>query len=77
MEILGLPVKQVVGTVLRGTIQGAAGVLVAKGILTAEAAGPFVEVAITLGAGIVTYVATLIWSAISKKKALDTIPNKA
>jgi hypothetical protein len=59
---------------LRAGLQIFVGWLIAKGIVDAESASAFVDAAVAFGGAIVLGIGSLIWSIISKKKALDTPP---
>jgi len=59
---------------LRAGLQIFVGWLIAKGIVDAESASAFVDAAVAFGGAIVLGIGSLIWSILSKKKALDTPP---
>lgn len=67
-----MDIKDILGGIIRGTVQVGAGILVSKGILDAATVGSFVDSTTGLIVGAIVFAGTLVWSLISKKKALDT-----
>lgn len=67
-----MDIKDILGSLIRGTVQAGAGILVSKGVLDAATVGSFVDGTTALLVGAAVFVGTLLWSLISKKKALDT-----
>lgn len=67
-----MDIKDILGSIIRGTVQAGAGILVSKGILDAATVGSFVDSTTALIVGAIVFAGTLVWSLISKKKALDT-----
>lgn len=67
-----MEIKDILGSLIRGTVQAGAGILVSKGVLDAATVGSFVDGTTALLVGAAVFVGTLLWSLISKKKALDT-----
>lgn len=61
-------------SLLRAGLQVFVGWLISKGVVDSAAAASFVDSAVTFGGAIVLGIGSLIWSVISKKKALATIP---
>ncbi len=68
--------KIVLGSVVRGGVQVVAGFLASKGIIDAAGVTPFIDTVSGVVVGGLIFAATLVWSLISKQKALDTIPPK-
>lgn len=66
--------KDILGTLVRGALQGVAGWLVLKGVVDPAAVGALVDSATGVIVGIAAIVGTYVWSLISKKKALDAEP---
>ena len=67
-----MEIKDILGSLIRGSVQAGAGVLVSKGVLDAATVGSFVDSTTALIVGGIVFLGTLVWSLISKKKALDT-----
>lgn len=62
---------------IRAGLQIFVGWLIAKGLVDAQSAAAFVDAAVAFGGAIVLGIGSLVWSIISKKKALNTPPPNA
>lgn len=69
-----MDIKIIIGTIVRGAMQGLAGWLVLKGVIDADAASHLVDATTGVVVGVIALAGTYIWSLISKKKALDEQP---
>lgn len=69
-----MDIKVIIGTIVRGAVQGIAGWLVLKGIIDQETAAQFVNATTGVIVGGVAIAISYIWSLISKKKAIESQP---
>lgn len=67
------PIKVLAGAVIRHFLSGLAALLLAYGV-TQEQADAAVNSAVLIALAVLTFLASLVWSYISKWIAFDTIP---
>lgn len=69
-----MDIKDILGSIVRGGVQVAAGFLASKGIIAAAGVTPFVDAVTGAIVGLLVFLGTIGWSLVSKKAALEKEP---